>query len=77
MAKIKISGEQPFQVGAPRFCIGRTPAGYTLQYSADGVHFTSWEEGTLAETDQVVANAAEGMYFRLLGNTGEDIIVTW
>ena len=43
MAKIKISGEQPFQVGAPRFCIGQTPAGYTLQYSADGVHFTCAE----------------------------------
>lgn len=52
-------------------------SGYTLNYSADGVHFTPWEEGTLADTTQVVAHAALGMYFKLVGNTSDDITVTW
>lgn len=77
MAKIKISGEQPFQVGAPNFAISPSVSGYTLNYSADGVHFTPWEEGTPADTTQVVAHAALGMYFKLVGNTSDDITVTW
>ena len=78
MASIKVSGEQPFQIpGASRFCIGQTEAGYTLNFSADGVNWTPWTDGTLAETDQVVVNAAEGMYFKLAGNTSEDVVITW
>lgn len=75
--RIFVNGETPFQVGASRFCIGQSPSGYTLEYSADGINFTPWEEGTLAGKDQVVANAAEGMYFRLADNTGEAVPVTW
>lgn len=77
MAKIKISGEQHFQVGASRFCIGASASGYTLNYSADGEHFTAWDDVTPQDTDQVVINAAEGMYFFLEGNTAEDVVVTW
>ena len=77
MAKLKISGEQPFQVGAPRFCIGQTSAGYTLNFSIDGEHWTAWTDGTLAEKDQVVVNAALGMYFKLSGNADENVPITW
>lgn len=78
MARIKtISGEQVFQVEASRFCIGATTNGYTLYYSADGKHFTPWVEGTLANRDQVVVGAAEGMYFKLFGNTDDNITITY
>lgn len=77
MAKIKVSGENSFQVGASKFCIGATENGYTLNYSADGVHFTPWEEGTLANVDQVVVGAAAGMYFKLAGNTTDDVTITY
>jgi len=77
MAQIHISGEQPFQVGAPLFAIGPSDSGYTLNYSADGVNFTPWDEATLAEKTQVVANAALGMYFKLVDNTTENIAITW
>lgn len=77
MAKTKVSGETPFQVGASRFCIGQSASGYTLYFSTDGIHFTAWEESTDADTDQVVVNAAAGMYFKLVGNTSDDIPVTW
>lgn len=77
MARILVSGEQPFQVGASRFCIGQTEAGYTLNYSVNGSDWTAWTDGTLANTDQVVVNAAEGMYFKLDGNTSDDVLITW
>lgn len=77
MAKIKVSGEKPFQVGASKFCIGATENGYTLNYSADGEHFTPWEEGTLANVDQVVVGAAAGMYFKLAGNTTDNVTITY
>lgn len=77
MESIKVSGEQPFQVGASRFCIGQTEAGYTLNFSVNGVDWTAWTDGTLANTDQVVVNAAEGMYFKLDGNTSDDVLITW
>ena len=77
MASILVSGETPFQVGASRFCIGQTEAGYTLNISVNGSDWTAWTDGTLANTDQVVVNAAEGMYFKLAGNTSDDVKVTW
>lgn len=75
--RIIVNGESPFQVGASKFCIGATTNGYTLYYSADGVHFTPWEEGTLAGKDQVVVGAANGMYFKLFGNTDDGVVVTY
>ena len=77
MAKFKVSGETPFQVGASRFCIGQTEAGYTLNFSVNGEDWTAWTDGTLANTDQVVVNAAAGMYFKLAGNTSENVEVSW
>ena len=77
MARIKVSGEQPFQVAASKFCIAATTCGYTLYYSADGVHYTPWVEGTLANRDQVVVGAADGMYFKLYGNVDNDVVITY
>ena len=72
-----VNKEEAFQVGASIFCIAATTDGYTLNYSADGKHFTAWEEGTLADTDQVVVGAAAGMYFKLDGNTDDGVLVTY
>ena len=77
MAKIKISGEQAFQVEASIFAIGPSESGYTLNYSADGVNYIPWDDATLPEKTQVVANAALGMYFKLVDNTSENVTVTW
>jgi hypothetical protein len=71
-----ISGEQPFQVEAPRFCVGASESGYTLNYSADGVTYTPWEVGTPIGENLVVTEVAAGMFFFLEGNT-DDVVVTW
>lgn len=77
MAKvIKIKDEEVFQVEAPNFAISPSPTGYTLNYSADGKNFTPWTDGTLAEVTQVVACAACGMYYKLVGNVG-DLTITF
>lgn len=77
MAQIIVKQETPFQVAASRFCVGASSSGYTLNFSADGVNWTPWTDGTLANTDQVVVNAAGGMYFKLDGNTDNSVPVTW
>lgn len=75
--KITVNGEQPFQVGAPNFAISPSSSGYTLNFSADGVNFTPWDESTAANTTQVVVDAARGMYFFLDGNTDDNIVITY
>ena len=73
---IKVKDEAAFQVEAENFAISPSHTGYTLNYSADGVNFTPWSEGTLAEVTQVVACAAVGMYYKLVGNVG-DVVITF
>lgn len=77
MAKKTISGQAAFQVPTSRFCIGQSSSGYTLNFSVDGVNWTAWTEGTLANTDQVVSNACPGMFFKLSGNTDTSVLITW
>lgn len=72
MAKtIKVNGEAPFQVEVPNFAISPSASGYTLNYSADGVNYTAVEDATAADTNQVVCSAAGGLFYKLVGNTGE------
>lgn len=71
-----ITGEQPFQVLAHSFALSPSAAGYTLQYSADGVNFSDWEEATPANETLVVNNIAKGMFFRLDGNASK-IVITY
>lgn len=69
--KFKVLGEEVFQVEAANFAISPSASGYTLNYSADGVNFTPWEEITDADKTQVVACAARGMYYKLVDNISE------
>lgn len=71
MARIKITGEQPFQVLATSFAISPSAEGYTLNYSANGVEYTAWEEATPANETLVVNGVAKLMYFKLVGNQSD------
>lgn len=74
--RLVINGEDAFQVDAPHFCIGAAEAAYTLNYSADGVTFTPWYAETAAGVNQPVVGAARGMFYKLVGNTG-DVVITY
>ena len=69
MAKIKISGETPFQVLAHSFSVSPSTSGYLLQYSANGEQFTSYSKETPANENLIVNGIGKFMYFKLSGNT--------
>lgn len=74
MAKLKISGETPFQILAHSFAVSHAEDSYTLEYSADGYDYTEWEEATPANETLFVVDIPKNTYFRLKGNSGEVVI---
>lgn len=75
MKKFTVTGENHFSVLAHSFSIFSKDA-YTLNYSADGEHFTAWEKETPAGETLIVNGVAKGMYFFLSGN-GSDATITY
>lgn len=75
MAKFKVNGEAPFQVLSHSFGISESNEGYTLNYSADGIDWTEWSEGTPANETCYVNFIPYGAYFKLAGNNSEVTII--
>lgn len=75
--QIKVNGETPFQILAPAFCIAATSAGYTLNYSADGVTYTPWAEATSQDVNQPVINSVPGMYYFLENNADDNVVIIY
>lgn len=74
MINLTITGEKPFQVLAHSFAVSPSDEGYVLEYSANGVNYTEWEEATPADENLIVNGIAKGMYFRLKGNESDVVI---
>lgn len=68
MARIRVNGENAFQVLAHSFSVSPSAQGYTLQYSANGVDYTDWEENTPANETLIVNGVGKFMFFKLKGN---------
>lgn len=77
MAKMTISGEAPFQVEAHSFAIGPSESGYTLNYSADGENWTACSTITANDVTQCVCGAPFGLYYKLDGNTSDDVVIVY
>ena len=71
MARSKVKGEETFQILAHSFAVTPSAEGYTLNYSANGVEYTAWEEATPANEVLVVNGVAKLMYFKLVGNQSD------
>lgn len=71
MIKIKIQGEQPFQVLAHSFSCSPSAEGYTLNYSADGIDYTAYTASTPSNETLIVCGVAKNMFFKLVGNNSE------
>lgn len=67
----KVTGEAPFQVVGTAFAISPSAEGYTLNYSADGVNWTAYEEATEAGKTELVNSPVAGLYYKLVGNASE------
>lgn len=74
MVQKSISGEQPFQVLAHSVGIGPSEGAYTLQYSADGVNYTDYEEEIPANETLIINGFNKGCFFRLKGNSSTVVV---
>lgn len=66
-----VSGETVFQIPTNSFAVSPSSSGYLLQYSADGVNFTSWTASTPSNENLMVINGVPGMLYKLSSNTAE------
>lgn len=69
----KINGEQPFKCLKDTFAVAGTSAGFTLAYSVDKVNWTEWEESTPANEELIVNGVTPYMWFKLVGNSDENV----
>lgn len=72
----KISQEQPFQVLTNSFSISPSSSGYDLEISADGKNYTKLFT-VAANTTRLVTGVAANSYYRLKGNTDDEVVVNW
>lgn len=64
-----IVGEQPFQSVNGNFSVSPSNEGYTLQYSADGIHYSSYETPVAANDTLIVTGLPLlPIFWRLYGN---------
>ena len=75
MTSFIVSNETPFKVAAHSFSVSPSSTGYTLAYSANGEDFTEYSEATPASENLIVNGIAKGMFFKLVGNSGEVTII--
>ena len=66
-----VSGENAFQVLSHSFSVSPSNEGYVLQYSADGINWTDYEEEVPADETLIVNGCAFGQYIKLSGNASD------
>lgn len=69
MAQFQITGQDGFQVLSHSFSAGPTSGGFTLQFSANGKDWDTYDEPVPAGETLIVTDFAFGQYFRFSGNT--------
>ena len=77
MAVKKINNQDSFQIPADKFIISASASGYTLNYSADGITWTAWDDSTDANKNQVVVGIPVNTYVKLVGTTADNIIIRY
>ena len=65
--KQKIESNPSFQVLSHSFSVSPSSQEYTLQYSADGIDWTDYEETIPADENLIVNDCAYGQYIKLDG----------
>lgn len=71
--QVFVSGEQPFKAKKGTFAVAGTSAGYTLNYSVNRVDWTAYETATPANETLIVNGVTPYMWFKLVGNSDEDV----
>jgi hypothetical protein len=73
--KILINKEDVFQARGSKVAIAATTSGYTLQYSVDGRDFDDYAEPVPAAENLIVSDVITGMFFKLAGNTDDNVTI--
>lgn len=63
-----IQGEQVFSTPTGYFSISPSSEGYTLNYSADGEHFTAYSDATAANDNLLICGFPKNTYYKCVGN---------
>ena len=73
--KILVNKEEVFRSSGNKVAIAATTSGYTLQYSVDGNDFDEYHEPVPAGENLIVTDVVSGMFFKLVGNTNDNVTV--
>ena len=73
--KILVNKEEVFRSSGNKVAIAATSSGYTLQYSVDGNYFDDYQEPVPAGENLIVTDVVSGMFFKLVGNTDDNVTV--
>lgn len=71
----KVNAEEAFKTIQNCFQVGYTTAGYTLEYSVDKENWTAYPDPVPAQENLVVNDCVPYTWFRLKGNTDEEVDV--
>ena len=77
--QIRINGSNPFKVLKDTFSVAKTSGGYTLQWcnfnSENDEDWTSWPDSVPANEGLIANGCTPYVYFRLSGNTDQDVLI--
>lgn len=73
--KILVNKEEVFRSSGNKVAIAATASGYTLQYSVDGNDFDAYKDAVPAGENLIVTDVVTGMFFKLVGNTDDNVTV--
>lgn len=73
--KILVNKEEVFRSSGNKVAIAATSSGYTLQYSVDGNDFDEYQKPVPAGENLIVTDVVSGMFFKLVGNTDDNVTV--
>lgn len=73
--KIQINKEEVFRCKGVTMAVEATSSGYTLNYSVDGEKWSAYEDAIPANENLVISDGVNGMYFKLVGNTDDDVTI--
>lgn len=71
-----VQGSKPFSVVAHSLAISPSAQGYTLQYSADGIGWTSYPDAIPANEVLVINGMPRNIMLKCEGNT-DDLTITY
>lgn len=73
--KILVNKEEVFRSSGNTVAIAATSSGYTLQFSVDGNDFDDYQDAVPAGDNLIITDVVSGMFFKLSGNTDDNVTV--